>query len=67
MAALSHFDFVATAITEDGATENRCMFIGFATLTIADLIDHGVFLNNLNEDPLIPKDLLIAFWHPCYD
>jgi hypothetical protein len=67
MSALSFHGFVVTAISGDGASENRVMFLDFATLTVDDLICLGVFPSEWIEDPLIPKDLPVAFWNLFYE
>ena len=55
IAALYAKGFVVTAITGDGASENRSLFKTLGTLTVRDLIAKGVF----------PQDWLAKRLCPC--
>eukprot|EP00957_Ditylum_brightwellii_P085646 6515213-Ditylum_brightwellii.AAC.2 len=57
MASLSTYNFVVTAISGDGTAENRCMFLEFATLTVDDLIQQGIYPVVWKDNILIPKEL----------
>ena len=57
--ALFLYEFIVTAISGDGASENRSTFHDLCTHTIADI------LPTLKEEPNVPTSMKIAFRHPC--
>jgi hypothetical protein len=57
--ALFLYKFIVTAISGDGASENRSTFHDLCTHTIADVMP------TLKEEPNVPTSMKIAFRHPC--
>ena len=50
----------------DGATENRTAVLSLATETVEDLIKDGFLPHEWTDDPMIDKDLKLAYYHPCF-
>ena len=64
IAALYAKGFVVTAITGDGASENRSLFKTLGTLTVGDLIAKDVFPQDWLAEAFVPLHFPVAFYHP---
>eukprot|EP00957_Ditylum_brightwellii_P073516 5586035-Ditylum_brightwellii.AAC.2 len=67
MSALSLNGFVTTVITRDGETKNQSMLLEFGNLTVDDLINIVIYPLKWRFDTMIPKELAVALWNPCYE